>query len=282
MIGSRVNHFAWTVSNMSAPSTTPGTSVVPGATNAEGSFTEVLSDLANDAYGILIWISGGATSAQAKNHLLDIGVDPAGGTSYVSVISNIPCGQSTVATAGGIYFYFPLFIPAGGAVAVRIQGNNGTAGTVRIGVKVYGRPTHPEAIRVGRYSETIGTVGTVNAIGSSGTGFTPGNNGAEGTWVSLGTTTRAMWWWQLGVQLSNGTTAVLAYKVDLAYGDATNKHMILEDVDFEVQGAAEQNSLPLQHDGYCEVPAGSELWVRGSCSGTTAVGFNALAVGIGG
>jgi hypothetical protein len=48
-----------------------------------------------DIYWIAIWVTGGGTSAQQKDHLLDIGVDPAGGSSYTAVISDIVCGETS-------------------------------------------------------------------------------------------------------------------------------------------------------------------------------------------
>jgi hypothetical protein len=273
------NRFGWKYTNNNNPGTSPGTAVTPGATNAEGSWTAIASsaNIANDVYGILLWVCGGATTANAKNHLLDIGVDPAGGTSYTERIANIVCGQSAAAVAGGRYFYFPLAIKAGSSVAARIQGSNGTAGTVRVVATFFGKPSKPELVRSGQYAETVGSI-----TNSNGVSFTPGNSNAEGTWVSLGTTAKDLWWWQLCVQIDNGTTTSLGYHIDLAYGDGSNKHMIIENLWLGLAGTAEATASPLPFEGACFVPAGSTIYVRGTCSGTAATGFNAVAVGIGG
>lgn len=275
------NRFAFRYKNFSTPSTSPGTGVTPGASNAEGSWTQIASsaNIAQDIYLVAIKIAAGSTSGQAKAHLLDIGIDPAGGTSYTAIVSNIACGSSSTYLGGGCYeFVFPLFIKAGSSVAVRIQGVNATAGTVRISASFYGRPTRPELIRVGRYSETIGTI-----TGSEGVSFTPGN-GAEGSWVSLGTTSRPLWWWQLGVQISQATQSALVTNVDLAYGDSSNKHPIIEDL--TVHTSTAEGSSIHHHDqlieGFMEVPAGGELFVRGRCSGAPNSGWSAVAIGIGG
>jgi hypothetical protein len=210
---------------------------------------------------------------------MDIGVDPAGGTSYTAVISNIVCGGSANHTDGSIQLYFPLGIKSGSSVAVRIQGSNATAGTVRVQVIFCGKPSNPEAIRCGCFSETIGTI--TNSLGVS---FTPGNSGAEGTWVSLGTTSKAMWWFQLCVQIDNGTTTSLAYHMDLAWGDGSNKHMIVENMRVVFSGTSERMAYVAFPPTECfaNVPAGSTLYVRGTCSGTAETGWNAVAVGIGG
>lgn len=58
--------------------------------------------------------------------------------------------------------------------------------------------------------------------------------------------------------------------------------MIIENMPVMIGGTAETFSNPLMTEGYCEVPAGATLYIRGSCSGSTVTGWNAVAVGIGG
>ena len=259
--------------------TAPGVSVVPGATNAEGAWTSIATgtNIANDCYFLLLWISGGNTTANDKSQILDIGVDSAGGTAYQALLSNICCGSSGFSQDGGYFYCFPLFIKGGSQVAARIQGSNGTAGTVRVAPQFWGRPSNVEETKTGRYSETIGTI-----TNSGGQSFTPGTSAAEGAWQSLGTTTRSLWWWQLTVQCSNGTITALQYAFDLAYGDASNKHFIVRRAQMAIAGTAEKLNYVHPPFCYCDVPAGATLYVRGSCSGTPVTGFNATAVGIGG
>src|SRR3989304_3400998 len=76
------------------PSATPGVSVTPGASRAEGSWTASgLGTLAQEVYCILVRVSDGNASGVARNHFLDIGVDPAGGTAYVPIHSGLVCGS---------------------------------------------------------------------------------------------------------------------------------------------------------------------------------------------
>lgn len=263
------------------PSATCGTSVTPGASNAEGSWTQIASaaNIARDVWELIIGIAGGNSTGAQKDHLLDIGVDPAGGTSYTAVISNIVCGQSDAANRGFIPFRFPFRIKAGSSVAVRVQGSNATAGTVRVWAYFLGSPSRPDIVWSGSVSETIGTI-----TNSQGVSFTPGN-AADGTWVSLGTTTRQLKWWQLGAQLSNGTITAQYTYVDLAWGDGSNKHRIIRNHLMSFSGTAEIRSTPFAGvdlvQGYAEVPAGGTLYVRGRCSGAPTSGYNAVAIGVG-
>ena len=277
------SRFGFRYSNIGNASSSPGTSVTPGASNAEGSWTQVATsgNISEEIWEIVIGVTAGSSNAQAKNHLLDVGIDEAGGSSYTAIISNIVCGQSGTITAGcgGIWFRFPIKIKSGSSVAVRIQGSNATAGTVRVIVHFYGKPSRPEVVWRGEVSETIGTI-----TNSNGVSFTPGN-AAEGTWVSLGTTSKKLSWWQLGVQVDNSATSALVVYVDLAYGDSTNKHMICEDLQFMIIGSSEivcyHTNLSMWQTCFCEVPSGGELWVRGMASAAPTSGYNAVAVGVG-
>lgn len=282
MLQAKVNSFLWNYSNFTAPSATPGTSVTPGASNAEGSWVQVASagNIAYDVCLLYIAIGGGNTSGAQKDHLLDIGVDPAGGTSYTALISNIVCGQTQAVTTGWDEFVFPIRIKAGSSVAVRVQGSNATAGTVRVVADFFGRPTEPSVVPVGQWAETIGTV-----TNSAGPSITPGN-AAEGSWTSIGTTTKDLWHWQLGMQLSNGTITAQYTTFDLAYGDATNKEIILADVTIGFYGTAEIKASTLRGRNLIraqrKVPAGSTMYVRARCSTAPTATYNCTAIGIGG
>lgn len=265
-----------------SPSTTPGTSVVPGATNAEGSWTQIASaaNIAKAIYWISLYVQGGATSAAAKNHLLDIGVDPAGGTSYTAIISDLPVGASQTAGGATPHFLFPFFIPAGSSVAVRIQGNNNTAGTVRVSAKFYGDPSNPELVPVGQFSESIGTGG----VNSGGVTVTPGN-GAFGSYAQLGTTTSDLWWWQFGVQALQGTMTSIPTYFELSYGDVTNKVPFMKKMLEPNTAEALLHDLdcnPFWPEAYRPVPAGSNIYCRAHGISAPFSGWSATAIGIGG
>lgn len=267
--------FLFKASNAATPSTNPGTSIIPGISPTPGAWTQVMAgaSLTQDIYCVTLWVHSGATTATSKCHTLDIGVDPAGGTAYVARVSNILCGLSSTGITGGRWYYLPIRIKAGSSVAVRIMGNAATAGTVMVMARFNGQPTQPEMVWASNYSETLGYVS-----GALGTGLTPGNSGVDGTWVSLGTVTRAMSFFQLGVQCNNATITALTYYFDLAYGNGTSKHIIQENVPVLIQGTAETLASPMWPFAYCEVPSGATIYVRGSCSGTTVTGWNATAV----
>lgn len=283
MLAGNGNRFLWRYTNAGAPSTTPGTSVPSHATvaNLEGNWTEIASsaNIAEEVWLLVIQVSSISASGNIRNALIDIGIDPAGGSSYSVFIENLLCSQAGSFVNGGFWFYFPIRIPAGASVAARYQSNS-TAITARVSAWFYGKPTAPELVWRGCVCETIGTISS-----STGVAFTPGNSGAEGSRVSLGTTTRALKWFQLSAGIANNTTTAVAYLLDLDWSnDATNFFPILEDVPMFLPGTAEITGLhagPNILNAFCDVPAGATLYIRGSCSGTAVTGFSALAHGVG-
>jgi len=275
--------YSFTFDNWGAnPGTSIGTSVVPGASNAEGSWTQIASaaNIAQDVYWTYINISGGNTSAAAKPQILDVGVDPAGGTSYTAIISNLVMGASPFVNGVGLIEHvFPFFIKAGSSVAVRIQGAHATAGTVRVAAMFCGQPSRPEATPVGSFSQTFGTI-----TNSNGASFTPGN-AADGSWVDLGAVSAPLWWWQVGWQIDNGTITAEYTYVDVAFGDATNKHNIFRVMHMGTTGESVGSNLQTQLlmcAAYKPVPAGAHIYIRGRCLNAPDTGYNATVIGIGG
>lgn len=269
------NRFNWMYMKQDNPSTSPGDALTP-AVGSEGAWVSLATgaNVAQDVYGVLININAGNTTATIRDILIDIGVDPAGGTSYTAILTDLIGSQASNAVDCGRWYYFPLFIRAGSQIAARAQASN--TSTVRVSVQLFGQPSRPDMLNVGTYSETLGGTAV------NGTSFTPGNSSAEGSWVSLGTTTKDLWWWQLGVGISNGTTTALMYHIDLAWGDASNKYMIIENKRLYLPGTAERLGHIPDINGFCSVPSGGELFVRGTCSSTTITGFYAKAYGVGG
>lgn len=277
MLLQNVNEFLWSASNFATPSATPGTSVTPGASNAEGAWTQVLSGatVTEDVWDLYLCIAGGNTSATAKNHLVDIGVDLAGGTSYTEFIPNILCSQSQAVTIGGCQFRFPVHIPAGASIAVRCRGSAATAGTIRALVEVYGQPNHPEYLWKGSKIVTLGAV----EASSIGTAFTPGN-AAWGSWVSLGTAgVMSPRFFQLGVGVNNGTITAQYSRIELGISDdEVTFYPIGRPRNLSFYGTAEIAGWVFDTgliNNFIDIDAGVYLGIRGRCSTSPATGYNA-------
>lgn len=252
-----------------------GATVTPG-TGAYGSWVNLFSALTYAAAGIMISMNTNYASAASRNSVVKLGIDPAGGTSYTDLIPGLICGGASAyagASAGGVWYYFPVAIPAGASVAVAAYGSVATDFYVNATLE-----TSPRGlVQAGSVVEAIGL-----ASNYVGTAITAGTT-SEGAWTSLGTTTRALWWWQVGMQISTADTnwTGTVFHVDLAYGDASNKTVILEDW-YGSFGSAEVlhgqgRTLGCEH----LVPAGATLYARAQCSGS-ADPLVVAAYGVGG
>ena len=140
--------LADSVADGTRPAAAWGTSVTPG-NNTYGSYAALISgaSVTDDAHGILININSVSTSTAAKDCIVTIGIDPAGGASYTAFIEHLLCScagayASAQCGAGGVNYYFPVRVPSGSSIAAKASVNNATVGTVRVAVTLY-RTTRP-------------------------------------------------------------------------------------------------------------------------------------------
>jgi hypothetical protein len=148
-----------------------------------------------------------------------------------------------------------------------------------VAAKFYGKPSRPELVPVGAYTETLGTI-----TSSAGQAITPGN-AADGSYISLGTTVKPLWWWQFAHQINNGTITAQYTYLELAWGDASNKKTFFKMMHAGTTGetiglAVQEHLLPCA--AYCEVPAGSTIYARARCNAAPDANYNVVALGVGG
>lgn len=279
-----LGNFAWRQGSHQAtrPAAAFGTTVTP-AQNTKGSYSSSMLTAARDAYGILINANSNAVTTAARDTILDIGVDPAGGTAYTVLIPDLLVSAASPYNigSGGIWYYFPVWIKSGSTVAARASVNNATVGTLSCNVTLFGSPKDRRLIRVGTFVKAIG----ITSASSSGTAVTSGTT-SEGSWTSLGSIANHLWWWQLGMGCSDGTmSANIIYHGDLSLGDASNKRIVVQDQLWISPSNAEQFGNVLHGIPTCEydVPAsGVTAYGRLQCSGTADAGLSLAAYGVGG
>lgn len=248
------------------PGTTWGTSITPGS-GAKGSYAAVVGTaLSFDAYGVLLVVYGSGGSAASRNYLMDVGYDPAGGTSYTVLLPDLLVGGSiamnTAGTTGGIWYYFPIFVPSGSKVGARAQGADTTA--FRVGIQLMQQPVNPAQIRKGSFVEAYGI------SGNTGTSVTLGTT-SEGAWTQIGTTgSLPIWWWQMGYQIATADTswANAQISVDVAVGDATNKNIIIADTIINSNSTESIGNPPISAGVEFYVKPGTAVYARGQHSGT--------------
>lgn len=277
MLLTNLSGWNWQASNLANPTTNPGTVVTP-ANGSKGAWTTLLNSAAveNDVWLVKLWVTNGNTSAAVRDILLDIGIDPNGGTAFSVLLPDLIVSQASNAVQCGISLYFPVRIPAGSSIGARAQSNS--TSTVRVSITVYGRPMRPEYAWSASYVEGLGTI-----TGNTGVSFTCGSSGAEGNWTTVGTLTRSAKFIVPTFGISNGTTTSLMYYIDIGASDGTTTAPIIENIPVFLPGTAEQTGwiAPVEA-GAVDLPGGTELRIRGSCSGTAVSGWNARIIALGG
>jgi hypothetical protein len=272
------NYFSYFYSLTLFPATTPGVAVTPAA-GSKGNYAVLASsaNLLQDVYGMSLWVHSGNTTGTVRDILLDIGIDPAGGTTYAQQggINNIFVPQCALSIEGGRAFYFPIFIESGSSIGARAQASD--TSTVTVVANFYGQPSHPELVQAGSYSETVGV------SGNGGTPLAIGLTGGDTAWTSIGSTTRDCWHWTLAAGHNVNTTTARVHFVSLAYGSATAPIYIIRNQVHYAPGTAEKsgNFLSPYAASIHPVPSGSALYVKALSSGTSGT-MEAVAVGIGG
>lgn len=164
--------FTQSFSNNSASNTTLGQSLTAGAANTKGSWSSIMAPVSFDLYFLHFYFSDGSTSATARSHLVDIGIDLSGGTSYTVFIANLLVGPAVSSAGCGPSCYsFPLFVPRGARLAARVQCNVASA-TLTIGLDAFGGLSVPQEFVYGTSVETLGA----NTANSRGTAYTAASN----------------------------------------------------------------------------------------------------------
>lgn len=254
----------------------PGTGVVSGASsNSDGTPVTLLSALAHDVHYLQIGIGRGAINSNATNYLLDILVDPAGGTSWSDLISDIACGFLAAPAAGGaslaMTLFFPIWIPAGASIGAQGRCSIGAL-TKQVFITAYGNPSRPDMWWCGQGVETLG----VTPASSVGTTITPGASGGAGTYTDIGASTYRYGAVQFSIQgPDNAATAKGGYwNIGIGSARLPGSPTIYTSMSTaETLGYC--NNAPI----WCDVPAGTTFQIAGTLSGT-AEDYNGAVYGV--
>ena len=276
-------NFRTVYSNVTAvrPSTTAwGTNVTPG-NNTKGTAVSLGVTATDACYAVAVSFSNSSTSGAIRNSLTSIMMDPAGGTTYTTeLLPNLMSGCAGPyggASPGQIFYYFPIYVPAGATLAAQAQANT-TLTAFPVAIWLFSDPTNPESLVYGHRCEAIGAV----TASSQGTASTAGTT-SDGAWTSLGSSTQQNFWWQQGFQISNGTITALVYSAQLsADNNATTPKIITDDLiinttSLEQIGYSNQSTF---NRNMAPVASGTTIYTRTQASGTS-VAHTTIAYGVG-
>lgn len=253
------NQFGLTQPSTTArPATAQGTSVTP-AVGSKGNWAQLIASTTADLYGVLVCINSNSGSNSSRNTVVDIGIGPSG--SEVVLVPDLIGGNAGTYVLGAMWYYFPIFVPAGSRVAARAQGTVTTA--IRVYMQGVGRPSNPAQIRKASFVDAIGV------SGPNGVSVTGGSTN-EGAWTLIGTTTDRVWWWQFGIQVASSDTSHIAgvQHVDIAVGNGTLFDVIIQDAQFITSTAEASSNPPLSAGVEYPVDAGVDVYARVWSSGT--------------
>jgi hypothetical protein len=155
-----------------------GAAVPVGVSNTDGADTAIMPALAHDCEYLYLAVSGMNSSGQAMAALMDLLVDPAGGTSWSNLISDLlvggssPFSYNTGPFGAAVIYHFPLWIPAGATLGARIRRQSGSAATARVQVVAMGGNRNPASWWCGQKVESVATFA---AASSAGQVHTPGD-----------------------------------------------------------------------------------------------------------
>jgi hypothetical protein len=250
------------------PSITPGTAVTSGGSaNTDGTAATLLSALAHDCEYLSISLLANSGSNTNRSALLDVLVDPAGGTSWSELISDLLCGYSGLVAVGSTpfgpsYQYdFPLWIPAGASIGAQVRCATASIAQ-QVVIRAFGGNQNPGSWACG---QKVTTVGTMSAATSQGQAHTSGNTGAFSSWTSLGSTLASECLaWQTSAQ-GDGTNTMnsAAYTFEFGYGSTRIGPRRLH-----MTGTSEGVCAWPTGVAFNKIAAGTQLQVRGTCSGT--------------
>lgn len=241
--------------------------------HTKGPWTSAIATTSFDTFIAGVTIYGAATSGADTAMLVDIGYDPAAGTTYTAVIPNILAGgtPSTSLSGSRRQYWFPVFIPKGSQVAARCQAliasDQAIVGIRLIGGKNRSNPwPHRGAIQ--DYGASTAT--------SNGTGMANAAADTKGAWTQLGadTTRRHSGLCLATSPVGNNLTGARFY-VDIGLDPAggTSYEVVIPDVE-TTQSASEESSSwtdPMSALLSIDIPSGAAIAARAA---STALNTN--------
>ncbi len=256
------------------PATTGYGTSVTCYQNAFTAWTAVGAAMPGATSDLEIRLTDGGVGATAKDTILRVGVDLAGGTSFTE-IGDFLIGPPATFNVGGskTLIWLPYGIPAGATIGMVGSVNNATPGTLRASWRA--SPLGGGTAFVGTAIESVG----LTLASSTGVAVTPGQ-AAEGAWTLLGTLTNACKYMGVGASVSNGTMTSLTYHLDLSYStDAGATKILLVEDQLFYETSAESVAFDSIYKllAFADIPAAATIYARAQCAGVPTAGFSMAA-----
>ena len=227
--------------------------------NPKGAWVELLAATTFDAFMVYVKCFDPRITATDTSLLVDIGFDPAGGTTYGVLISNVLMGFGSGDTSVHQDFAIPAYIPTGSTVAARIQSVISSE-TCFVAIAIGGGiPTDNPFPATG----LVVTYGAATAD-SGGTALVDADANVESAWVELtGATTHPHRGVAISLQGNTDTMSTGRFLLDIASGAAASEVVISENI-YITTGGGEivGNKFPPNYIHAVRIPEGTRLAVR--------------------
>ena len=253
---------------------TMGTSVTTGgAAGTKGSAAQLIASTAIEAYWITIQASNYNNAVTACEGALDIMI---GAATEEIVIPDLLFGYAGGAGSpigAGKTWDFPIYIPAGTRITARACGAR-VSTAFRVAVWVFGGDGLPPW----KFGSQVTTYGVTVP---NGTAITPGASGAEGAFAQItASSSKDHFCLVPSFQVENDTTVNnLYYNVDIGVGAATEEEVGSW---FYSTNSNESMQGPLGRTlpAFQDVPSGTRLAMRASCSGAIDAQYGGAIHGV--
>ena len=260
----------------SRPGANPGTTVTArhDGDYSAAVWTTLLSsgDVTSDVYELHVQNHNFGLSGQGFHGSINIGYDPAGGTSFTPLVYLFG-GQSGAATIGGHHWHLLCRVPAGSTIGARAVWSHASDGaSCKVVISAFGLPSPSHLYCPASRVQSIG-IDTVDTYGVSVVTGTA----SEGDWILIGQLDFDAFAWEIAFGTANSALNANRYEADLGWCDVSSPaspddvHKIIER-NYVITTAAEQSYKP-RNLTYKRVPAGSYIF------GRAQMGPNALPAG---
>lgn len=257
---------------------TIGTNFTAGGNNTFGSSVSVISSaITYDLQLLTIEIGGTSLGAQVDaSTIADILYDPAGGTSWSTLISGLLCGFAvTPGSLGGttVRYSFPIRVPAGSTLGIKAKtAYTSDVTTGRVLMTGYGRPSQPSMWWCGSGVETLGI------SSSKGTSVTPGASGANGSWTTIGTSSFRYRAFQIGVGPTHSAmVSARGYHTFVGVSSAQLPGSVPIHCNTSSTHHCRNGQVAPQ---YCDIPSGSTIQAMSTCSSTSPDALSIAVYGV--
>jgi hypothetical protein len=233
-----------------------------GTATVKGTPAQLIASTSFDAWGVIITAHGYGSNTATSEGALDILIGAATEDILIPDLLMGFCGNWAAQDKGPKTWFFPLYVPAGSRIAAQACGIRLTT-TFQVGIQLLGG-TSVSPWRVGRKVITYGVTAP------NGIAITPGASGAQGAYAQITAATSADHFalvpsFQLGP--SDTSIANRNYMVGIGVGAAT-EDLVGEYVYTTDAGETMGGPYPVGFPTFIDIPSGTRLAMRASCSGT--------------